>query len=79
MQLVERLQTDVRNLLRSNTNDLLHLNVHFEARINMISISIKQIRDHMKIYIERKKKQLGVNSRVYILDISDKIYIECIF
>ena len=55
--ILERLHSDVRNLRRSNAIDSLHPNVHFEARTDTTSKSIKRIRDHMEIYIERKQKK----------------------
>ena len=55
--ILERLHTDVRNLRRSNAIDSLYPNVHFEARTDITSKSIKRIRDHMEIYIERKQKR----------------------
>ena len=55
--ILEMLHTDVRNLRKSNACDSLHPNVHFEARTDITSKSIKRVRDHMEIYIERKQKK----------------------
>ena len=54
--ILERLHTDVRNFRSSNAIDFFHPNVHFEAKTNISSKSIKRIRDHIEIYIERKQK-----------------------
>ena len=55
--ILKRLYSDVKNLRRSNAIDFLHRNVYFEEKIDITSKSIKQIRDHMKIYIEIKQKR----------------------
>ena len=54
--ILERLHTDVRNFWRLNAIDSFHPNVHFGARIDITLKSIKRIRDHIEIYMEKKQK-----------------------